>query len=777
MDTNTAIPDGMDAGAVNLARAIRQQESGGNYNAVGDNNTSAGAYQWSNGTDSPLAAGGIPANFQTDAKQYGLDPNDFSAKNQDMVAYQRILDLKNQGKNVLQIASLWNSGDENKYDPTYVSPDGTPSVGTTTINGKQVAYNVPAYVKSVNDYYQNLKNGGTTTQTSTPTTIQPNPSFTGIGSTGLPLADTSIEGGTPVVANKNTPSTISALGDVGKGLVSGTVASGQDIAAAIGGGSLIDKYEKMNEADQNVLTTYITLRNKAATAGDTAQLAHYNNLIKNYKLTTGESATDVFPALNKSNEQVLGDFASMGLEIVGAAEGAQGLGELTGLAAKTGADTVVPSALKRFGTAAMTGAGYGAAFGGAGALQNNEDATGIAKATAVGGITGAATGLGVEGVASAIGSIGGKSAEEILATPKEDVNKLPARAQKLWYQNQASSIRETASDLTSKAQEAGQQSLKDTTDEINQFKQQIGSASREETIAMKPKAQQMMKNASQEYISLTGEATDGSPALKKTITTADLSNKIDSKFEYNPEIASALKNDLGIKPPEAVAEGEATPPEQTLTNQQILDKARSLMQDVSKTARTGGKVYSPAEYQAMQKYSFLMETLGDNGVDMTEANKFWKQWAPVRDRIVREIKPFDDADIAKMPFTSTLQRAGATPTTPGQAASKLDAQNFINEIETRLKVPKGTIGSDTQDLIQQMEKAKLSKDATKEVTTEALAKIKADKTEALKTMKLSQYNGEKASRNRKIITSVIGTILGLGVLGKGAIEKAVSLIP
>ena len=34
------IPEGFDPGAVNLARAIRKQESNGNYNEVGDNGTS-----------------------------------------------------------------------------------------------------------------------------------------------------------------------------------------------------------------------------------------------------------------------------------------------------------------------------------------------------------------------------------------------------------------------------------------------------------------------------------------------------------------------------------------------------------------------------------------------------------------------------------------------------------------------------------------------------------------------------------------------------------------
>lgn len=153
MEENLTIPDGLDAGAVNLARAIRKQEGGDYNNRTGDSGSSAGAYQWNNqpnGKSVPLKNGEIPSNFQNDAKTYGLDPNDFSPKNQDMVAYHKIKALKDAGKNVIQIAAIWNGGDENRYDPNYVTPNGLPSQ-------KEGVYDVPAYAQAVNNYYQELK--------------------------------------------------------------------------------------------------------------------------------------------------------------------------------------------------------------------------------------------------------------------------------------------------------------------------------------------------------------------------------------------------------------------------------------------------------------------------------------------------------------------------------------------------------------------------------------------------------------------------------------------
>lgn len=161
---NLTIPEGLDPQAVNLARAIRQQESGGDYNKSGDSGSSLGAYQWNNqpnGKSVPLQKGEIPSNFTTWAKEVGLDPTDFSPKNQDMVAYQKIKKLKDAGNNVVDIAAIWNGGDAKRQDPNYVTPNGLPSQ-------KKGVYDVPAYAKAVNDYYQELKTKNADTSTQDP---------------------------------------------------------------------------------------------------------------------------------------------------------------------------------------------------------------------------------------------------------------------------------------------------------------------------------------------------------------------------------------------------------------------------------------------------------------------------------------------------------------------------------------------------------------------------------------------------------------------------------
>jgi len=152
MSTTIRASDGteLDAGVVNLSRAIRARESKGNYGAVGDAGTSKGAYQWQ------------PGNFEAGAKQYGLDPSDFSPVNQDKVAYHQIKALKDKGYNPEQVAAAWNAGEGSIKNDAWKT-----KVGTTTINGQQIQYDTPGYVKAVVEEFQRAKGASGS---------QPNPS-------------------------------------------------------------------------------------------------------------------------------------------------------------------------------------------------------------------------------------------------------------------------------------------------------------------------------------------------------------------------------------------------------------------------------------------------------------------------------------------------------------------------------------------------------------------------------------------------------------------------
>lgn len=101
--------------AKSIASAIKQVESGGNYNARGGSGEN-GAYQF------------MPSSWSGWAKQYLGNANaPMTPENQDKVAEAKIQDWLNQGYNAQQIALLWNSGKTtpvkgvNKYGVAYDS--------------------------------------------------------------------------------------------------------------------------------------------------------------------------------------------------------------------------------------------------------------------------------------------------------------------------------------------------------------------------------------------------------------------------------------------------------------------------------------------------------------------------------------------------------------------------------------------------------------------------------------------------------------------------------
>jgi len=154
---STLVPDirpsvvEMDQDAINLAKAIRQKESGGNFNATGDAGTSKGGYQWQQGT------------WKEHAKKVLGDENaQMTPENQNAVAYSVIKSWKDKGLNPAQIAAKWNSGSETGWEK---------KVGINLINGQKIRYNVPKYVKEVTDNYQSLKAQDDTKQAQTQKTI------------------------------------------------------------------------------------------------------------------------------------------------------------------------------------------------------------------------------------------------------------------------------------------------------------------------------------------------------------------------------------------------------------------------------------------------------------------------------------------------------------------------------------------------------------------------------------------------------------------------------
>ena len=136
----------LDPQVVNLAKAIRQSESGGDFKARGKSGE-VGAYQFTKDT------------WNAQAPKYGIKVpiEQATPEQQNEVAYRKIKEWKDSGKNVGQVASMWNAGEGEPDAYTGKFSNGQPSTGVNKFGAK---FDVPTYAKSVASAYQTLKTGG-----------------------------------------------------------------------------------------------------------------------------------------------------------------------------------------------------------------------------------------------------------------------------------------------------------------------------------------------------------------------------------------------------------------------------------------------------------------------------------------------------------------------------------------------------------------------------------------------------------------------------------------
>lgn len=708
--------DYTDQKAINLTKAIGLQEGGGKFaynDHSGDAGTSKGAYQWQ------------PNNFENAAKQYNLDPTDFSPKNQNRVAYAQVKSRLDAGLKPWEVAAEWNSGNKDNWKD---------HSGDTTINGQKIHYDTPAYVNAVKNYYSKLAGGtdDTTDQTDTPNTDQP----------VEPTAPVK----TPVSFGQKV---LNVAGDV-----TGQRGLGEDVAAAIGGNLYADKFNAVAKADQDYLTTILRLRNEAAKKGDESSVSHFQNLIKNYKTTDGQSITDVFPSLNKTTAQVLGDVASSAIGIAGGAliPGAGGVGG-------------------RIAAAGLTGGALGLS-GGVGNGDTSFDS--LAKDTGYGTIGGVATAGLLEGIGGAIRGtknfINPKTAEEILSTPAKDVANLSPRQQKLWYTNQAKEATSVAQEATAAAEKAKFNTTQQLNNDIKDLQSKIGNTTAEKADTLKAPSKNLLKEMSHEYVDKTEEAFSkaaSQPMSTNLVNENEAGAFLHDKFPSSPENPNSIADEI-------LKDLKFTGNEETGKNislQDIHKAAKEYIQQMNKSSLGGNKTFSASDYHIMQKYGALMDLLENKGVDLSEANKMWKAWSPVKNQIVSQIRPFDKTT-GKTPFARTLIRATTSKPTAQQAVAKLEAQKFISTLESKLKLEAGSLTKDTEELVNNMDEAKLKKVNIQQLTSDIKQQIKLDKEQVIKTVGLKKYDAtSKELRNKSVMKALerAGIFLGASTVVGGAV--------
>ena len=283
-----------DPTIVALAKAIIDKESGGNPNAVGDAGTSIGLAQWHNN------------NFSAAQKQYGVTGDFKDPTVQKKVLYKTIEDWKNQGLTPYQIASKWNSGQPDNWQPGKHK-------GVVTIKEKRIPYDTGAYVADVMASFKKYRSDIPKVPI---TPKQPNPSpSTFSGAMGTPIANAQQATGQPSPQNvpqktfSNALTKMDASGQQGANLVKGAAnfltsseqGLGNAIAGVVGAPAAQTNADQMNAQKNANLQVAITQRNKLKAAGkDTTKI---DQMITELNSGTA-TAADTLPQINTTGTDV-----------------------------------------------------------------------------------------------------------------------------------------------------------------------------------------------------------------------------------------------------------------------------------------------------------------------------------------------------------------------------------------------------------------------------------------------------------------------------------------
>lgn len=326
---------------------------------------------------------------------------------------------------------------------------------------------------------------------------------------------------------------------------------------------------------------------------------------------------------------------------------------------------------------------------------------------------------------------GTRPLKEVVTTAEEDLHKLNPVERKAYFDNQKMSLDKKYSDVEQKiAKESGarQAALKQESDDLSK---QLSTASRDETLALRPKVVTAMGKQSQEYRRLVDEAI--TPLKDTEVDAGELRSFITAKFSDNPDEAASMIQRLGMKADDTTA---------TIGN--IHKKVISLSSDMSAAAKKGSRVYTPEEKKIDDTISTVTDFLKTKGLDLSEPRQFWAQYAPIRNQMVTEIKPFNQAGNQTKLFDNTLSRV-----VQGKDVSN---ENFISSIEDILGEK---IGQEPRNIVAKMAQNEKSVLATEIEKQTKLAETALAKERAALNLSEKEFEVERKARIRKAIKVAI----------------------
>ena len=360
-------------------------------------------------------------------------------------------------------------------------------------------------------------------------------------------------------------------------------------------------------------------------------------------------------------------------------------------------------------------------------------------------------------------SLKGKPEIKILNTPEKDVYKLNPSERKTWFDAKQAEITSRSEVATKKIKDNLVSQSEKISADTEKLQKELATASRDKVIELRPKIIKAMGEQSKVYRKLIDEEMAGKEKIP--VQTSELKTYIDSRYGDNPAIANLIKEKLGLGevPLKPLKKGELPTiqtAEPTKTIGDIYSQTKSLKQDISSGGLKGNKVFTSEDVMTDKAINTLTSFLKEKGVDFSEANKFWTKYAPIRDQLASESKPFLQTGTQTKTFASTLVRV----------AKGADVNNeiFISEVEKLLKIP---INKENKAIVGKITANQKTEIANKLESQEKIIDNEMLKDKNLSKLNSQQFEVERQAKIRSYLKKTIITVLGLEIANKLGITK------
>lgn len=411
----------------------------------------------------------------------------------------------------------------------------------------------------------------------------------------------------------------------------------------------------------------------------------------------------------------------------------------------------------------------GTAGAGSGALDATVGDTVAGVKNAVGTVKDSVTG-GAKAVTDTIGNatdrltgaFKGKTPEQILATPENQLAKLSPEDRKVYFDAQRTSVTDAhtaaqdaitqkSSDLESSIKAEGDKKIADLNDQTQGLVNQADRASIEEAQSLKPTVFKSMSENSQTYRDLIDKEI--APVKDESISHDDLKQYVTDRNVDNPTAAADIIQRLGLN------DG------QTSTVGDIYEKLKGLKQDIGKPGIKGSRVFTPDEMKTTDAISTLSDYLkSTKGIDFTEANKFWAQYAPLRDKLIRSVQPFTPRGAESATFNTFSK--DIQNYVSGVKEGKVDFMNATEKLlgtkignpETRAALTKLTDNQKAQFAAKLEQENKLS-DA-KLLRDQQLKDADTTLTDAQKQISDKEFEANRQAQTRANVIKTLKWLLG-----------------